>query len=297
MRLGRHQDVQLLRSLLRRKLVVNHIPVEVVRGQELLQVETSSLLQEFGLAGVRRIVVERDQDETGQGHDLASQLEHSCCSLDLSFEPVRGRTEPTPGRKSALASEFPNHVQHADLHHKGTDQLHQKLLPRQDGSDMLNDEDFLLFLLLLGLLPLLLFGLPFFSLAIVLELPLGRFLGKVVRAAIAAVLARGRTRLTAFTAEEVLEVRPRGHGQVSKVGERLDAERLARSSAGRQLDRCGSRTVVRRDGSVERVVTGHHLGRTGRRVVRVDTSGALRGLGPLVHRCRPGSVYAVTIFA
>lgn len=73
---------------------MDDVPVEVMRGQKLLQVETSGLLQEFRLAGVSGVVVERDQDETGQGDDLAGEFEDTSGSLDLGLKPVRGRTEP-----------------------------------------------------------------------------------------------------------------------------------------------------------------------------------------------------------
>ena len=42
------------------------IPVEMVSGQELLQIKTTSLFQEFGFARVRSIVVERDEDKSRQ---------------------------------------------------------------------------------------------------------------------------------------------------------------------------------------------------------------------------------------
>jgi hypothetical protein len=73
---------------------VDDIPVEVMRSQEFLKVETSGLLQELSLAGMGGVVVERDQDEAGQGDDLAGEFEDPGGSLDLSFEPVSGRTEP-----------------------------------------------------------------------------------------------------------------------------------------------------------------------------------------------------------
>lgn len=44
---------------------MDDVPVEVMRGQKLLKVKTSGLLQEFCLAGVSRVVIERNQDETG----------------------------------------------------------------------------------------------------------------------------------------------------------------------------------------------------------------------------------------
>jgi len=107
-RLGRHQDIQLLRSLLRRELVVHHVPVKMMCGQKLLKVKTSGLLQEFRLTGVSGVIIERYQYETRQGDDLACQLENSGGSLDLSLEPVRGGTEPE--RKGKDRGEFRNLV-------------------------------------------------------------------------------------------------------------------------------------------------------------------------------------------
>ena len=60
MRLGRHQHIQMLGRVFSGQLIVNDIPVEMVSGQKLLQIETTSLFQEFGFACVRSIVVERD---------------------------------------------------------------------------------------------------------------------------------------------------------------------------------------------------------------------------------------------
>jgi hypothetical protein len=52
------------------------------------------LLQEFGLAGVRRVVTKRNEHGAREVDDLGVDFEDLRSGLDLRLETVRGGTEP-----------------------------------------------------------------------------------------------------------------------------------------------------------------------------------------------------------
>jgi hypothetical protein len=83
-----HQDIQILARLLDRHLVVNNVPVEVMRRKEFTKIQARGLFQEFGLGSMGRIVSKGNEHSSGQVHDLSIDLEDFGGSLNLGFQPV-----------------------------------------------------------------------------------------------------------------------------------------------------------------------------------------------------------------
>lgn len=117
-----------------------YVPVNVVRGEELAEVESVGLLQELDLARVRSSIAERDKHHTrdlpyGQpsAHtkrrthvdDLAIDFEHTGGRLHLRFESMGRGAEP--GMSSVRL-----HVASEDVHHEGPTELHDKVLSREN---------------------------------------------------------------------------------------------------------------------------------------------------------------------
>lgn len=105
---------------------MDDIPIQVMGGLKLAEVEASRLFQEFGLGRVCSVITKRDEHSSRKIDDLTINLKHPGSSLDLRLKTVRRRAKPI---NSKLAVEnFRLKQTRQDEHHQGTSELEQELL-------------------------------------------------------------------------------------------------------------------------------------------------------------------------
>lgn len=113
-----------------------HIPVKVMRRQQLAQIQPRRLLQEFRLGSMRRIIAERHQHRSRHIDDLGIELENTRRRLDLRFEAMRGGAEPICQFVLILLA---GQGKRKSSHHERSGQLEQELLSCKYSRNMLDD--------------------------------------------------------------------------------------------------------------------------------------------------------------
>lgn len=133
--LSLHQPADFSGRLLHTDLVVHDLPVQGGDLDQLPEVGSGTLLDEFDVGGVAVLVLEGDDHEVQEVDDLALEFEDLGGCLDLTLESVSGGAEPE-GVRCVRDGNSPGRRAAQNLHHESTRETKDEILSLKQGGDV-----------------------------------------------------------------------------------------------------------------------------------------------------------------